>query len=66
MVRAGVVKHPGEWEHSGYGEIQKPPQRYGIIDLRELSALCAFAERADFQQTHRQWVEEALRREKAL
>jgi putative transposase len=63
MVRAGAIKHPSEWEHSGYCEIQEPPKRYGVIDLRELSALCGFAEVADFQRAHRQWVEEALARE---
>ena len=60
MVRAGVVKHPREWEHSGYREIQKPPSRYGIIDLLELKALVGFADAAQFQETHRQWIEQAL------
>ena len=54
MVRAGVVNHPGEWAHSGYREIQEPPERYAIIDLRGLIALCGFAEMADFQRAHRQ------------
>jgi hypothetical protein len=45
MVRAGVVKHPREWENSGYREIQKPPSRYGIIDLLELNALFVGGER---------------------
>ncbi len=62
MVRAGVVKHPAEWAHSGYREIQEPPERYAIIDLRELSALCGFREVADFQQAHSQWVGDALTR----
>ncbi len=66
MVRAGVVRHPAEWPHSGYREIQKPPQRYAIVDLRGLSALCGFAEVAGFQQAHRQWVEEALAHELAM
>ena len=30
MMRAGVVKHPREWEHSGYREIHKPPSRYPV------------------------------------
>ena len=60
MVRAGVVEHPREWEHSGYREIQKPPSRYGIIDLLELNALFGFADVAQFQETHRQWIEQAL------
>ncbi len=32
MVRTGVVKHPSDWEFSGYNEIQNPRQRYRIID----------------------------------
>jgi putative transposase len=60
MVRAGVVKHPINWVHSGYHEIQAPPKRYGVIDLNGLSDLCGFAEVADFQRAHREWVEEAL------
>jgi putative transposase len=60
MVRAGVVKHPAEWVHSGYREIQAPPERYGIIDLVTLSALTGFSNVAGFQRAHREWVEEAL------
>jgi putative transposase len=59
MVRAGVVKHPSEWVHSGYREIQEPPERYAVIDLRGLSALCGFGEVEDFQQAHRQRVAQA-------
>src|SRR4030067_455799 len=40
MVRAGVVKHPAEWAYSGYREIQDPPGRDAIFDLRGLMALC--------------------------
>jgi REP-associated tyrosine transposase len=57
------VTHPSEWPHSGYREIQDPPRRYGIIDLRQLSALCGFSEVADFQRAHRDWVDEAIKRE---
>ena len=62
-VRAGVVTHPSNWAHSGYREIHNPPKRYGIIEVRQLSALCGFSEVADFQQAHRDWVEDALRRQ---
>ena len=60
MVRAGAVDHPSKWLHSGYREIQKPPKRYGIIDLRELTALCGFGELEDFQRAHAAWGEKAL------
>jgi len=49
--------------HGGYREIQAPPKRYAIIDLRELSALCGFSQASQFQGAHREWVTEALRRE---
>ena len=60
MVRAGVVTHPSDWTHGGYREIQNPPKRYGIVDLRELSSLCGFSEVTEFQQAHRQWVNDSL------
>ena len=60
MVRAGVVNHPGQWNESGFCEIQEPPKRYAIIDLRALSELCGFGELADFQRAQRHWIEEAL------
>jgi putative transposase len=60
MVRAGVVNHPGQWKESGFCEIQEPPKRYAIIDVRALSELCGFGELADFQTAQRQWIEQAL------
>jgi hypothetical protein len=47
MVRAGVFKHPSEWAHN---EIQEPPERYGIIDLRALRELSEFSEVVGFQR----------------
>jgi REP element-mobilizing transposase RayT len=66
MVRAGVVNHPSKWVHSGYCEIQKPPKRYAIIDLPELTELCGFADSGLFQAAHRQWVERILENERAV
>ncbi len=63
MVRAGAVKHPAEWAHGGYREIQGPPERYALIELPDLSDQCGFTKVVDFQRAHRQWVEEALARE---
>src|SRR6185295_15199214 len=60
MVRAGVVRHPTQWMHGGYREIQSPPRRYQLIDLEQLSQLCGFAVVAHFQRMHRQWVADAL------
>lgn len=60
MARTGVVTHPAEWMHCGYREIQAPPERYAIIDLATLSALCGFGNVGDFRRAHREWVEAAL------
>jgi len=60
MVRAAVVRHPAEWAHGGYREIQAPPKRYAIINLPELSALCGFDRSSALQQAHREWVGAAL------
>ena len=35
MVRAGVVRHPGEWTYGGYNEIQTPKQWYSLIDRQK-------------------------------
>jgi putative transposase len=61
-----VVTHPGDWTHAGYREIQNPPKRYGIIDLRELSSLCGFGEIAEFQLAHRRWIDDSLTRERMV
>jgi putative transposase len=45
---------------SGYVQIQKPPSRYAVVDLRELTKLCGFTDLETFQGAHRQWVEQAL------
>ena len=60
MVRAGVVKHPLNWVYSGFYEVEQSPRRYRLIDLPALLALCRFSKQAEFQQAHRQWVDEAL------
>jgi putative transposase len=60
MVRAGVVEHSAKWEHAGCREIQNPPERYSIIDLATVSALCGFTDLSRFQAAHRKWVDETL------
>jgi REP element-mobilizing transposase RayT len=61
MVRAGVVKHPSEWPHCGYGEIQKAPDRYRLIDRKALMELLGINDSDELSLLHRSWVEEALR-----
>ena len=60
MVRAGVVKHPADWDCCGYREIQNRPARYGVIDQAALMALFGFTAPEQLRQACRSWVEEAL------
>ena len=60
MVRAGVVKHPSEWDESGYREIQEPRIRYSLIDHERLMDLLQLPSLEMLQSAHRSWVEGAL------
>ncbi len=60
MVRAGVVKHPADWDTCGFREIQAPPERYAIIDQQKLLGLLGMTEFYQVQDLHRHWVEAAL------
>lgn len=61
MVRAGVVTHPSEWDFSGYNEIQKPRQRYALIDYRRLMDLLHISTVDELRHCHKKWVEEILK-----
>ncbi len=63
MVRAGVVKHPAQWLQSGYNEIQSPPERYKIINAKSLCKLAGFDSIDSFRINHREWIEDALKKE---
>jgi putative transposase len=62
MVRAGVVKHPSEWPFCGYGEIQKPKERYALIDYKGLREAFGFREMEEFAASYREWIYEALKK----
>jgi len=61
MVRAGVVRHPGEWPMSGYREIQNPPTRYTVIDQSALLEVFGLECSAQLRQACRCWIAENLR-----
>ena len=60
MVRAGVGRHPSEWAHCGYHEIQRPPERYRIIDRQRLRELCAIESATNLAEWHDQWITSTL------
>jgi putative transposase len=61
MVRTGAVKHPEEWAHGGYQEIQGNRRRNTIIDLDALVTTLELKNVAALRAAHRDWIEEALR-----
>jgi hypothetical protein len=60
MVRAGVVKHPSGWAFSGYNEIQKPRQRYALIDDARLMNLVGIEPYDLLKDSHRRWVDASV------
>lgn len=60
MVRAGVVNHPKEWLFCGYNEIQKPKQRYSLIDYEKLIFYLQRKDFGDLQVSCREAVEGRL------
>jgi putative transposase len=60
MVRAGVVKHPAEWVHGGYHEIQGQRRRNSILALDVLAQAVEAGSREELARAHREWIEAAL------
>ena len=66
MVRAGVVNHPKEWRHSGYYEIQNPPQRYRIINTELLCELLNLHTVESLQKHLAEWSQQAMVNDKNM
>jgi hypothetical protein len=60
MVRAGVVDHPINWRWSGYCEIQRPRQRYRLIDLEMLKSYLGCKDDEALTRHHSEWIEAVL------
>jgi putative transposase len=60
MVRAGVVKHPSEWQCCGYNEIINPPKRYALIGRKRLFDLLEVDDTEFFSQTYKGWIDDAV------
>ena len=66
MVRAGIVKHPSEWECSGYHELQNIPERKRIIDYTCLIKLLELNSYNELKTTHQNLIHEALNTENLI
>jgi putative transposase len=61
MVRARAVKHPDEWGHGGYHEIQGNRRRNTIVDLKALADVLELGSREALIVAHKDWIGEAMR-----
>ena len=66
MVRTGIVRHPSEWNWSGYNEIQNQKQRYAIINYRRLTELLGLNSVAELKEMHVKWIEDSLKADKQM
>ena len=60
MVRAGKVKHPGEWRWCGYDELTGQRKRYRIVDQDRLLSLTGFSSSTEFADFYRASISERL------
>lgn len=66
MVRAGMVRHPEQWETGGYHEIRAPRARRRIVDRAALADALGLDGISSLAAVHAQWIAAALaRRERA-
>ena len=61
MVRAGVVKHPKDWEHCGYHEVIKPKRKNKLLDRKKLAHRLD-VDLEDLPKQYATWLKEALRK----
>lgn len=60
MTRAGVVKHPRDWEHCGYHEIKKEKSKYRTVAREKLCNLIEI-ELDELPKTYDSWVKQMLK-----
>jgi len=62
MVRAGVVRHPSDWQWCGYQELVGERQRYRLLDIREVLNLWEYDAVDRFRTDYRRTIAEAIQK----
>lgn len=62
MVRAGVVRHPSEWEFGGYAEMIAGPGSGSLVDYGALTQLFGAESNEALRKMREKWVEQSLTR----
>lgn len=60
MVRAGIVRHPSEWECCGYHDLQNIPERKRIIDYTDLMKLLKLNSYNELKTSHLNLINDAI------
>lgn len=61
MVRAGVVRHPGDWPFCGFQEIRGKKTRNCLIEKKLLADLMGIADPGELSAVYQAWIMEALK-----
>jgi putative transposase len=60
MVRAGVVKHPIQWAHGGFYEMERAPHRKDLVDYGRLLKYLEIRTIAELRVLRRRWITEKM------
>lgn len=60
MIRAGVVRHPAEWEWCGYKEILNEKKRYRLVDRKCMIEQSGAVDEQSFLGSYQHLIEEVL------
>jgi putative transposase len=66
MVRTGKVRHPIEWEHSGYYELFHGRERYQVLAITKMLNLLGYNSLEDFKKGYSKLIYQALQSDKLL
>ncbi|MEA3361648.1 MAG: transposase [Thermodesulfobacteriota bacterium] len=61
MVRAGAVKHPAEWPHSGLAEMLQGRERYHVLDHGLLMKLQGVRSHEGLVLARKSWLENSMK-----
>jgi len=60
MVRAGRVRHPIQWVHGGYYEMERPRRYKNLVDYECLLKLLGISTMEELRALRRRWVAEKI------
>ena len=65
MVRAGVVRHPSEWDECGFKEVLTPRERYSLIHREGLLSSLDLSDQDELGENYPMWLDETMANDRA-